>query len=92
MSKNDRIILDDYIAARKEEVEPDLSDADYFEIFSAEQILKKFDLSYEEVVDGIVGGGNDGGIDSLYLFVHDILIREEIDIPNLKKKGPLYNP
>ncbi len=85
MSQNDRIVLDRHIDKRKKQVAPNLSEAEYFEIFTAEQILKKFDPSYEDVEDGIVGGGQDGGIDSLYLFVNGTLIKADTDLSMFKK-------
>ncbi len=48
-------------------------------MFSAEQVLKDDDLSYEELASGIIDGGGDGGIDSLYLFVNDVAFDEDID-------------
>lgn len=85
MISNDIIILDKILEQRKNEVAPDLSDSDFFEIFATEQVLKDFDLSYEEIRSGIVGGGNDGGIDSIYLFINGDLIQEDTGLTGLKK-------
>lgn len=59
----------------------------YFEIFTSGLILKQFDLSDEELENGIVGGGNDGGCDSLYLFLNEELVLEDtaIDVENVKR-------
>lgn len=84
MSTNDQIILNQILEQRKAERAPTLTDADYFELFTGEQILKDFDLSYEEIEDGLVGGGNDGGIDSLYLFVNGDLVVEDTDLSTFK--------
>ena len=62
-----------------------MSESEYFEFFTAEQILKDFDLSYDELALGIVGGGNDGGIDSLYCFVNGELVMEDTDLSVFKK-------
>ena len=43
---------------------------EYFEFFSASQILKNLNLSNEEISDGIVGGGNDGGCDAIYVLLN----------------------
>ena len=43
---------------------------DYFEFFSASQILKNLNLSNEELSDGIVGGSNDGGCDAIYVLLN----------------------
>lgn len=46
MSANDRILLDKILEQRRQEESPDLKADKYFEIFTANQILKDFDLSY----------------------------------------------
>ncbi|MGI4762320.1 MAG: AIPR family protein [Janthinobacterium lividum] len=85
MSTNDQIILDQVLQQRKEAVAPLMSAADFFEMFVAEQLLKKYDLSYEETESGIVGQGGDGGIDGIYTFVNGDLVQEDTDVSNLKK-------
>lgn len=62
---------------------------DYFEIFSASLILKTFDLSDEELEKGIVGSGNDGGCDGLFLFVNEELIMDDTPLENVKKNPTL---
>ncbi|MDQ3009241.1 MAG: AIPR family protein [Acidobacteriota bacterium] len=85
MASNDIIILDKILEQKRSEIAPEVSPSDYFEIFTAEQLLKDYELSYEEIKYGIVGGGGDGGVDSIYLFVNGELIREDTDISGLKK-------
>jgi hypothetical protein len=77
MASNDRIILDEVLKQRKSEVDPSASASSYFELFTAEQVLKDFDLSYDEIDSGIVGDGGDGGIDAIYLFVNGELAQDE---------------
>ncbi|MED0864680.1 MULTISPECIES: AIPR family protein [Bacillus] len=62
---------------------------DYFETFSASLILKAFDLSDEELEKGIVGNGNDGGCDGLYLFVNEELIYDDTPLENIKRNPKL---
>lgn len=64
MSANDQIILYSILKEKQKVIAPNYSESEYFEIFTAEEILKDFDLSYEEIQAGIIGGGADGGIDS----------------------------
>ncbi len=85
MTTNDRIILDQVLKQRKEAVAPEVQDAYFFEFFTAEQILKDFDLSYDEIESGLIGGGGDGGIDGIYLLVNGELVQDEPDYENLKK-------
>jgi len=85
MTTNDVILLNQLLAQRRAELAPDMSEADFFQIFAAEQALKDRDLSYDELQNGIVDGGGDGGIDAVYLFVNNLLYREEIDPKDVKR-------
>lgn len=85
MSTNDRIILDEILKQRHQEVDPNLKQSEFFELFTSEQILKDQDLSYEEIESGLVGDGGDGGIDGFYLLVNGELVQEDPDYSYLKK-------
>ena len=85
MKNNDRIILDQVLMQRKDEIDPAATDSVFFEFFTAEQVLKDFDLSYDEIESGLVGGGQDGGIDSIYLLVNGELVQDDPDYSYLKK-------
>src|SRR5262245_66286648 len=61
---------------------PTLSNSDAFERFCIRQILKDADLSGEEIESGILGGGDDGGIDAMYFFVNRVLIQDQSDVPD----------
>jgi hypothetical protein len=58
LSVNDRIILDKILEQQKLALAPELTPSKFFEIFTAEQILKDYDLSYDEIESGIVGDGS----------------------------------
>ena len=77
MATNDQIILDTILERKKQDIAPDLTHHEYFEIFVSEQILKDYDLSYDEIRSGIMGGAGDGGIDCVYLFLNDELVLED---------------
>ncbi len=77
MSTNDRIILDQILHRRRRDLAPDISESTFFEFFTAEQALKDFDLSYDELDSGLVGDGGDGGIDGLYILVNGDLVQED---------------
>lgn len=82
---NSQIVLEQIIkdgCASNEE----LTIGEFFEIFSAAQILKDYDLSYDDIKYSIVGNGGDGGIDSIFTFVNGELLKEDTVInPNQKK-------
>jgi hypothetical protein len=67
MTDNNIILLDKILERRRSETASSLSDSDYFEVFSFEQILKNYDLSYDELLVGGIGSGDDGGIDGFSL-------------------------
>lgn len=70
MAKNDIIILDGIIDDRVEVKLPSNKRDEVFEYFSIEQILKDLEPSKEDIINGIIDGRNDGGIDSFYILVN----------------------
>lgn len=85
MAKNDIVLLDKVLAAQRAEAPSHLKDDEYFDLFSAEQLLKDFDLSTDELLEGLTGGANDGGIDALYVFEDGKLLDEDADHAGAKK-------
>ena len=85
MTNNDRIILEQVLEQKRADVAPGLEPAEYFEIFTAEQVLKDYDLSYAEIQSGIVAGGGDGGIDGFHAFVNGELIQDDTDVSHLRR-------
>ena len=84
MTNQKTILLTALVKQLKDDVAPEMKIDDYFEIFSNEQILKEYDLSYEEIMRGTIGSGGDGGIDGLFLFANEILIDVNEDLPKIK--------
>ena len=85
MRTNDQIILNKTLEHQRKERAAHLKPEEYFVLFVAEQLLKHFDLSYEEILSGLVDGGGDGGIDGFFVFVNGDLVREDTDFAGLKK-------
>lgn len=75
---NNRIILEGCLNQFKILNEIELIDSEIFELFSLAQITKIYDLSYENIMNSIVDGGNDGGIDSIIVLVDDEVV-ESLD-------------
>ena len=82
MSDDSRLVLETILEQERERSAPTLAADEFFEIFSAEQILKSrsFDLDADQIRSGITGGGLDGGVDAIYLFVNQKLVREDTDL------------
>lgn len=83
---NDQIILDQILHDRIAESEPGTTLQEYFEIYTASEILKDHDLTYDDIIYGLVGSAGDGGIDAIYTFLNGEQIKEDTPInPNQKK-------
>src|SRR5258706_14962436 len=83
MSASDKTILQLLVSQRKAAQDPTASDSEFWEFFTAEKILRDYQLSPEEIESGVVGQasnddqkGSDGGIDSMYLLVNSKLIAD----------------
>jgi hypothetical protein len=87
MKNNNQIILETLISQNREEKYPELNEDAYFNLFVSEQIMKDFELSYDELEEGIVDNSGDGGIDAIYTFVNDELIQRDTDLIDGKRKS-----
>lgn len=85
MANNDQILLDQIVEEQRKSRMPGVTKSEFFELYTAEQVLKDYDLSDDEIEYGLVGAGNDGGIDSIYTFVNGELVQEDFDHSVLKK-------
>ena len=85
MITNEVILLNNTLEQKKAQIASSLSDSDFFEIFSFEQILKNYDLSYEELLYGKVGAGRDGGIDGFFTFINGELLSEDTDVSGFRR-------
>jgi hypothetical protein len=85
LSNNDLILLKQLLEQKRQELAPDLPEAEYFQLFASEQALKDHDLSYDEINQGVVDGGGDGGIDGVFLFVNGTLTAEAVDPTEFKR-------
>jgi hypothetical protein len=79
----DKVVLEEVLKQQKQERAPTLSADKFFEVFCVDQILKDFDLTYDNINSGIFDGANDGGIDWAYLFINRVIanVDEEIGLP-----------
>lgn len=80
MASNEQVLVREIIQQEHSERAADMSKDMFFQFFVTQLLMKKFDLSDEEIEDGITDGGNDGGCDGIYIFVNDELIHEDDDV------------
>lgn len=59
MAKNDLLLLDSVIKSTAEEYEAQYDISEPFELFAFDQLLKNYDLSFEEIEFGWVDGKDD---------------------------------
>ena len=87
MSEHEVRLFEAKYAIWKTEQAKGLTASKAFERFVVEQVLKDFDLDIDEVSSGDLGGGDDGGVDSVYLFMSGKLITAET--PPIVPAGPI---
>jgi len=87
MATNQQILLDTLLTQQNASLEETLSSDDYFHLFVTDQVLKNFELSYDEINEGIVDNGGDGGIDSIYTFVNTELVQRDTELIDGKRNS-----
>lgn len=81
---SDDVLIKSILSKNKVRYGTNLSDADAFEYFCAETVLKRFALTFDQLDKGVVDGKNDGGIDSVYFFVNRSLIAIDTEMDTFK--------
>ncbi|MFI7093216.1 AIPR family protein [Streptomyces lydicus] len=71
MQNNDQRLLDRILEDQHRKLAPDKSRDDFFTFFSADKALQDWDLDNDEILDGIVDGAHDCGIDGIWTFVDE---------------------
>lgn len=86
---NSQILIKECVAQSFRDSDEYDDEASFFEYFSSSQILKDYDLSDDEIENGIVGSSGDGGCDSIYIFLNkNLVLPDQIDsiIPSKESK------
>ncbi|MCL9643061.1 AIPR family protein [Rahnella victoriana] len=89
MARNDTVLLDGIIEDRIEKNLPSNDKGEVFEYLVLEQVLKEYDLSFDEIGSGWVDGGHDGGIDGFYILINGHLLQDINDFVWPKKGADL---
>ena len=82
---NSQILIKECVAQSFRDSDEYDDEASFFEYFSSSQILKDYDLSDDEIENGIVGSSGDGGCDSIYIFLNKNLVLPD-QIPSKESK------
>ena len=80
MPANEIVLVDTFIQQAQAAREEPLPDSVAFEVFAAQMDLRNRQLSDDEIEAGRIGGGMDGGIDGVYVFLDGALLDEDSDI------------
>jgi AIPR protein len=82
MAANDVLALNANFATWQKNRMPGATtpEANPFEYYCVDQFLKRFAVSDDELLSGLVAGGQDGGIDALYFFVNRRLVEEDTEL------------
>lgn len=98
MSNNSHVILGQILEDQIDELDLNVTPSRFFGNFSALQILKNYELSYEEIEKGDVDGTLDGGIDNLYIFINgdfidwtSFTLEDSQNLENLEDSENLLN-
>lgn len=76
MKNNDLILIDSLLDSESKKHGVDNSDGHFFEFYCASQLLKNYDLSAEDIENGITDGKDDGGLDAIFCFANGQLLTD----------------
>lgn len=85
MPTNNQVLLSENIKQGAADNPQYSTEDSFFEFFAAQQVLKKYDLSDEEIEQNLTGNGLDGGCDGIFFFADGELIHEDDDISQFKQ-------
>lgn len=77
MSQNDAVLVEAMLKEKYKDYPVSNRESEVFEIFACEQAISMGELSFEEIENGVIGGGKDGGIDGIFVFLNGYLINSE---------------
>lgn len=77
LTTNSQRILAEMVKQDFADTEAYSDEAQFFEFFASKQIMKKAELSDEEVERGVLGNGNDGGCDAVYTLFNNACVTED---------------
>lgn len=83
-NKNDLIAVKEiYSEWKKSEAPSGYTEAQMFELFSAQMALRTRDISPSEIQAGLTGGGEDGGVDCIYTLVNGAIAEPDSSWKNI---------
>ncbi len=74
---NEILLLEARLNASRAETYPESSVNEFFLMSSIDTVLRRRQLSYQQIEEGITEGSNDGGIDAVYTFMNGSLVEDD---------------
>lgn len=88
---NTQILLKEGIKQEYQDSQSYTNESSFFEFFAASQVLKNYYLSDEEIENHVMGDGNDGGCDAVFLFLNSELVTADQLSSLTASKGSILN-
>ncbi|BCW45816.1 hypothetical protein StoSoilB5_30000 [Arthrobacter sp. StoSoilB5] len=79
----------DMLARSRAETTALLSESEHETYFAAQQYLRHFNATHDDLLSGIVDGTQDGGIDAMYVFANGFCIRDDTPLKGLGRNAQL---
>lgn len=83
---NEQVLIEEFLDDEFSQQNQYTSRETLFEYLVPSKLLAPYDLGDDEIERGVVGGSNDGGCDSVYLFCNETLVSEDTDLKDLLKR------
>ncbi|WP_108246878.1 AIPR family protein [Muricauda brasiliensis] len=80
---NNTVMITECLAAFKVDNEITLSDSDAFELYTLYLLNKKSNLGAEDLLNAVVDGSSDGGIDTFLIAVDEFVVNSEEDLESI---------
>lgn len=77
MARNDVVLLDSLVNKSREQLGKERRIDELFELFCMDQILKDYDLSFDDLETGWTDGSDDAGIDGMFTFLDSKIVLDE---------------
>lgn len=89
MASNDVVLISGMLTRDRDRLAPGTTEADHATYFTASKYLVAFNLSNEEISEGIVDGEHDCGLDGIYIFVNGMHLRDDTPVSGLGRNARL---
>jgi hypothetical protein len=87
MASNDVVLITGMLERERERLAPEQSEASFANLFTASRYLTAYNMSHDEISEGIVDGEHDCGLDAVYTFVNGVHLRDDTPVAGLGRRN-----